>query len=161
MYLHKRKKGTKKSLENLSYEEWKCNELAYWRKANAIHKWFVDKVQDGNDDCGEYKVSKEQLQDLLNTCTEVLERIQTEEGDVLEYTQWQDGKETNHYIKARVITNPEICEELLPTASGFFFGGTEYDEYYIAQIEDTIDQLNKIAEELDFSKYDVIYNSSW
>jgi hypothetical protein len=25
--------------------------VAYWRKQNAIHKWFVDKVQSGNDDC--------------------------------------------------------------------------------------------------------------
>ena len=24
---------------------------AYWRKANAIHKWFVDNVQDGEDNC--------------------------------------------------------------------------------------------------------------
>ena len=30
--------------------------VAYWRKANAIHKWFVDHVQDGVDDCGEYYV---------------------------------------------------------------------------------------------------------
>jgi hypothetical protein len=26
-------------------------EAGYWRKANAIHRWFVDNVQDGNDDC--------------------------------------------------------------------------------------------------------------
>ena len=36
-------------------------EVGYWRKANQIHKWFVDNVQDGVDDCGEYKVTKEQL----------------------------------------------------------------------------------------------------
>ena len=24
--------------------------LGYWRKANHIHKWFVDHVQDGDDD---------------------------------------------------------------------------------------------------------------
>lgn len=28
---------------------WK--EIGYWRKANHIHKWFVDCVQDGEDDC--------------------------------------------------------------------------------------------------------------
>lgn len=26
-------------------------EVGYWRKANAIHGWFVDNVQKGNDDC--------------------------------------------------------------------------------------------------------------
>lgn len=25
-------------------------EIGYWRKANHIHKWFVDKVQGGDDD---------------------------------------------------------------------------------------------------------------
>ena len=42
---------------------------AYWRKANQIHKWFVDNVQGGEDNCGEYYVSHEKLKELLNTCT--------------------------------------------------------------------------------------------
>ena len=46
-------------------------EVCYWRKANAIHRWFVDNVQGGIDDCGEYAVSAEQLQDLVNICKEV------------------------------------------------------------------------------------------
>lgn len=45
----------------------------YWRKANAIHKWFVDNVQNGVDDCGEYPVDEEQLKALLNTVTRVLD----------------------------------------------------------------------------------------
>ena len=48
------------------------NEIGYWRKANAIHKWFVDNVQNGVDDCGEYKVTKEQLIQLHNACNDVL-----------------------------------------------------------------------------------------
>jgi hypothetical protein len=46
-------------------------QVAYWRKANQIHKWFVDNVQDGEDDCREYSVDREQLQKLLETCTKV------------------------------------------------------------------------------------------
>jgi len=42
---------------------------AYWRKANQIHAWFVKNVQGGEDNCGEYYVSKEKLEELLNTCT--------------------------------------------------------------------------------------------
>lgn len=44
----------------------------YWRKSNAIHKWFVDNVQEGVDDCGSYGVSREQLQSLLAVIEEVL-----------------------------------------------------------------------------------------
>lgn len=25
--------------------------VGYWRKANAVHKWFVENVQDGVDEC--------------------------------------------------------------------------------------------------------------
>lgn len=39
--------------------------IAYWRKANQIHNWFVENVQDGEDDCGLYEVTKDQLQELL------------------------------------------------------------------------------------------------
>lgn len=49
-------------------------EIGYWRKANAIHKWFVDNVQEGKDDCGEYHVSKEQMEHLLNDVNAVLEK---------------------------------------------------------------------------------------
>jgi hypothetical protein len=40
----------------------------YWRKANAIHAWFVKNCQDGTDDCGEYYVSREQLKALMHEC---------------------------------------------------------------------------------------------
>jgi hypothetical protein len=43
--------------------------VAYWRKVNAVHGWFVENVQRGEDDCGEYYVSREKLKELVNTCT--------------------------------------------------------------------------------------------
>ncbi len=48
-------------------------EVAYWRKANAIHKWFVDNVQEGNDDCGNYYVPREKLKELLELIETVLQ----------------------------------------------------------------------------------------
>jgi hypothetical protein len=46
--------------------------VGYWRKANAIHKWFVDNVQEGQDDCRNYSVPRERLQELRDTCERVL-----------------------------------------------------------------------------------------
>ena len=46
--------------------------LAYWRKANAIHQWFVKNVQNGTDDCGVYYVGRKKLQELVDTCEAVL-----------------------------------------------------------------------------------------
>jgi hypothetical protein len=48
-------------------------EVAYWRKANAIHAWFVKNVQNGEDDCGNYIVSKGLLIELRNLCIKVLD----------------------------------------------------------------------------------------
>lgn len=48
-------------------------DAAYWRKANAIHQWFVEHVQDGVDDCKEYFVSDDDLINLLKTVDTVLE----------------------------------------------------------------------------------------
>ena len=45
----------------------------YWRKANAIHGWFVDNCQEGDDDCREYYVEREQLEELKNLCQSVLD----------------------------------------------------------------------------------------
>lgn len=55
------------TIKKLSYE------AGYWRKANQIHKWFVDNVQGGNDNCGEYLVTTEELERLLELVNEVLQ----------------------------------------------------------------------------------------
>ena len=46
--------------------------VAYWRKANHIHGWFVENVQDNNDDCEEYYVSRLDLEQLRTKCQRML-----------------------------------------------------------------------------------------
>ena len=113
-------------LANVTHIE---EEVGYWRKANQIHRWFVENVQDGVDNCGEYSVGKSQLEELLNVCREVL----------------------NDHSKA---------EDLLPSAAGFFFGNTDYDEYYYDDLERTIVMLDKILGETNPNQ-DIYYSSSW
>lgn len=45
----------------------------YWRKANAIHNWFVENCQNGIDECQETYVDIEQLKTLLELCRQVYE----------------------------------------------------------------------------------------
>ena len=47
-------------------------EVAYWRKFNALHSWFVTNVQIGVDDCGSYEVSQDHIDDLLLTLENTL-----------------------------------------------------------------------------------------
>jgi hypothetical protein len=54
--------------------------VAYWRKANHIHGWFVENVQDNKDDCDEYYVSRANLENLRSTCQNILT---TKDTDIL------------------------------------------------------------------------------
>jgi hypothetical protein len=54
--------------------------VGYWRKANAIHAWFVKNVQDGVDECQESYVSYEQLIELRDLCKKV---IKTKNAELL------------------------------------------------------------------------------
>jgi hypothetical protein len=47
-------------------------EAVYWRKSNHIHHWFVENIQGGQDDCGHYFVSREDLRRLVDTCKVIL-----------------------------------------------------------------------------------------
>ena len=113
----------------------KFKEVAYWRKANQVHNWFVTNCQNGIDECQETRVTKENLIDLKETCQAVLS---TSESD-------------------RV----ETAKRTLPTVGGFFFGGTEYNEYYFGDLEDTVKMLEKVIDETDFEKEEIYYTSSW
>jgi len=55
--------------ERISYI---IEEVAYWRKANAIHRWFVENCQNGVDECQESYVTHEQLSELVSICKEIL-----------------------------------------------------------------------------------------
>lgn len=48
--------------------------VMYWRKDNHIHRWFVENVQDGNDDCKEYWVSSDKIKELIDLCQSVIEK---------------------------------------------------------------------------------------
>jgi len=49
------------------------DKVAYWRKANHIHRWFVKNVQEDNDDCGCYFVSEDQLKSLKDICDKIID----------------------------------------------------------------------------------------
>jgi hypothetical protein len=133
--------------------------VGYWRKANAIHQWFVDNVQNGVDDCGNYYVGREQLLDLRETCKAVLNSLELEDGKVYAGRSYKDGKVEDHYVEGKVATNDEVAKELLPAQDGFFFGGTDYDEWYAQCLQDTADIIDRV---LDLgTEWDFEYHSSW
>lgn len=119
--------GKGKRIKNIELE------LGYWRKANAIHKWFVDNVQEGKDDCGEYYVIFSDLVKLKDVCKSVLDN------------------------------GEELALATLPPASGFFFGNAEVDEYYWQYVKDTYELCVDLCSDPDIQSgtIDMYYQSSW
>ena len=104
--------------------------VGYWRKANAIHRWFVEHVQEGKDDCGDYWCSVDHLKDLKAVCE-------------------------------RVIAFRHLAVEQLPTTEGFFFGSTDYDDFYFNDLEYTVKVMDRAIELAESGKWDIEYHSSW
>jgi len=119
--------------------------VAEWRKANQIHGWFVKNVQDGKDDCGRYEVEVSQLKELLETVDKVLDSTRLVKGMVSNgYSYDHNLNKVHHMAEGLVLEDSKTARELLPTQEGFFFGGTDYDEYYWCDLECTKEQLEKI-----------------
>lgn len=92
--------------------------VGYWRKANAVHNWFVSNVQGGNDDCRSYYVAREQLHELMEVCKEVMlhpnkaiELLPTTEGFFFGGTEYDEGyhhdiSQTYFMLKKILETTP-------------------------------------------------------
>lgn len=90
---------------------------AQWRKANAIHNWFVENVQDGEDNCAAYCLDIEILNELRDVCVRLL-----------------------------ASKNPKDAEELLPCTDGCFFGSQAYDGWYWEDLAYTVEAIDKCNE---------------
>lgn len=133
-------------VDNLESVEVKF-EVGYWRKANHIHKWFVENVQEGEDDCGEYYVSREDLMKLKDAC--------------INTNKYLDSCERIHDEQNQEYYTFEVDEEKieLQTQSGFFFGETEYDKWYYENNIDTIKIIDNCL--LLSGEWEFEYHSSW
>ena len=101
---------------------------AYFRKVNFIYEYFRGKLE---DEC--CKATKQDIEDLINTCKDVL----AHKGD------------------------KEYAELYLPTTAGFFFGSTEYDKWYWEDVKDCKKQMEKIYKSLKDDDDFVLWIFSW
>ena len=103
-------------------------QIGYWRKANAIHNWFVQNCADGVDNCQTIYVSIEKAKELRNLVNRVLEKhelaselLPTSDGFFFgsqEYDEW--------YFK-----DLEYTKELLDKVI-ILVDGSDYDIVYEA-----------------------------
>ncbi len=133
---------------------------AYWRKANSIHRWFVENVQHGEDNCESYDVSREKLIELRDLCASIVESSELVTGTVRNGYVLSAGGKTPQFEAGRIVQDPTAAIESLPTTSGFFFGGTDYDESYISDLRSTISQIDRALAKFE-DGWSFTYESSW
>lgn len=108
-------------------------QIGYFRKFNALHSYIVKTFANGIDNCQDIILYKEDVEQIKKVLDDVLNAHQ----------------------------QVEKAKELLPTQSGFFFGGTDYDEFYFEDVKVAADLMQSLLCNFDFDKYQLIYEASW
>jgi hypothetical protein len=109
--------------------------VAYWRKVNAVHSWFVRELANGVDECQDIYVPVEEMKRLISECEAALEL-------------YDAGK------------LEETGQRMAPQ-SGFFFGDTSIDEWWAEGLKDTIQQLTPLLDPKISKEFDFYYRASW
>lgn len=108
-------------------------QIGYFRKFNALHSYIVKTFANGIDICQDVFLFKEDVKKIKKVLDDILETANT----------------------------TEKAKELLPTQSGFFFGGTNYDEYYFNEAKVAADLMQNLLDNFDFVNYQLVYKASW
>lgn len=134
-------------------------EAIYMRKVNCVRKWCAENLENFEDN-GLTNFPKEKFKELIGTMRKTI--IEAGLSNIYGYYQCiQDGwfedenwdlyKEVRFFLSAQENQEKviEVGERLFPTSSGFFFGGTEYNEWYVADLITYCYRFTEFYEELD------------
>ena len=88
--------------------------VAYWRKANAIHGWFVNECAGGVDECQPIYVPREKLVELRDLCKSAIKQPAMA-GDILPPTQgfFFGGYEIDEWYMKDLENTAEILDHIL------------------------------------------------
>ena len=117
-------------------------EVGYWRKANQIHNWFMQNC-----------ARRDEYDNPIDDCRPIEITVDKLE-ELLDTCK-------------KVLADHSLAQELLPTADGFFFGSTGYDDYYFGEIEQTVEIIEPVLKfakhKLEIKDYvwEVYYQASW
>lgn len=120
----------------------------------GLDQWLFKKQHNPpvEQECAYWRKANWLRQWVINHCDNF-----EDEGDTLiTHEQLQELLETCE----TVCTFHNLAPKLLPTMSGFFFGSLDYDEYYFAEVEYTVELLRKLLADPDTPNYDFYY-SEW
>lgn len=118
--------------------------IEYFRKVNFLQGYMERQKPDMDLNCQYIYFSRDMADELLDYCKQVMEHVSYDEDSTILWTE-----------KA-----VELGEKLLPVQDGFFYGDTEYNEWYFRDIKDVHDFLEKLIKETDWDN-EIIEYSCW
>lgn len=131
-------------------------DVAYWRKANQIHNWFVTNVQEGKDDCGHYSVDRSKLEELRDICSKIVNGAKMKAGKINNGYTYENRHVTSidefeRVISARSIAEAQEKAEALADASDSdcpddceeLPGETTIGDFYVEDVEDTDEPVDE------------------
>jgi hypothetical protein len=115
---------------DIYFHKVKTTEIGYFRKVNFLVNFFESKGFK-RENLVPFRVKKMYIVELIDKCQQILKA-----------NELLSEKETK-----------ELAKESLPTTDGFFFGSTDYDEYYLEDVKSVLDycqnELLPMFDELD------------
>ena len=146
-----------------AYDELEIEEIGYFRKVNCLLPFFGYE-----DDCSIHPIEKCQIEDLVDTAKELLAIYGTFNAQLQLYKvdleSYKSDKGKTKLIQEKIdnLWKPfeTAAQEKLPTTTGFFFGYTEYRDYYVADLMDIVEIFTKVLDETDFD-IDQIFMYCW
>lgn len=96
---------------------------------------------------------------MLQTVNAVLNASELVDCKIKNGERFENGKMVPILEDGKKIADPTLAKELLPTQEGFFFGSTDYDQWYVEDLELTksiVEQALAAPDNLQFH-----YESSW
>lgn len=172
-------KELKEHIEKLIDSVYAPNDV-YFRKANFVYAFFAPYLE--NESC---IVTKDMVRELIAKCDTVIEAAK-KEGFINNknkipnlkdyYYQYKAGENMLNITPERQQEEDErinrlteklnnghwieIAQDVLPTQSGFFFGSTDYDIYYLSDVLNCKNKFEKLLK--NWKDDEVVYNiMSW
>lgn len=152
----------KKDTED-AYNELEIESIGYFYKVNCLLPFFGYE-----DDLSIHPIEKCQIEELVSIAKELLKKYHAINSSILSYQEilkvYKDNKKKRMEILEKMDALwknfAKIAQENLPTTSGFFFGNTEYNEWYVNDLTEIVNVFEEILDSTDFD-IDQIFMYCW
>ncbi len=129
------------------------------KEVNEIRKLFPEMFKSGNLDSVEIGFEVGYWRKVNHIHRWFVENCQDGRDECQNSYVSRDKLKELLVLCEEILKDKETAKDKLPSQEGFFFGGTDYDEWYFKDLKNTIKIIKRCLKLSD--KWEFIYRSSW